>query len=181
MSQPHPTPRRFGRVLVYGLGLSGRAALSLLAARGTGELLAADDRPAGEIDLSGLPDVKVLAGEQVPSTLPEGVEAVVLSPGVPHDKPLLEDVRRRGVPVLAEVELAFPEARGPIVGITGSNGKSTTTALTGATSALPRNLRQSMRNGGGPACLRLRIVMTSAERAAAAAFQCPGRSARHFR
>lgn len=132
MSQPHPTPRRFGRVLVYGLGLSGRAALSLLAARGTGELLAADDRPAGEVDLSGLPDVKVLAGEQVPSTLPEGVEAVVLSPGVPHDKPLLEDARRRGVPVLAEVELAFPEARGPVVGITGSNGKSTTTALTGA-------------------------------------------------
>jgi UDP-N-acetylmuramoylalanine--D-glutamate ligase len=48
------------------------------------------------------------------------------------DRPLLEDARRRNVPVIAEVELAAPFLNGPIVGITGSNGKSTTTALTGA-------------------------------------------------
>ncbi len=48
------------------------------------------------------------------------------------NRPLLEDARRRGVPVIAEVELAAPFLNGPVVAITGSNGKSTTTALTGA-------------------------------------------------
>ncbi len=57
---------------------------------------------------------------------------MVVSPGVPMDKPLLDDARRKGVPVIAEVELAAPFLNGPIVAITGSNGKSTTTALTGA-------------------------------------------------
>jgi UDP-N-acetylmuramoylalanine--D-glutamate ligase len=56
---------------------------------------------------------------------------VVLSPGVPADRPLLAEARRRGAPVIAEVELAFPFLAGPVVGITGSNGKSTTTAMTG--------------------------------------------------
>ena len=51
---------------------------------------------------------------------------------MPLDRPLLEDARRRGVPVIAEVELAFPFLNGPVVAITGTNGKSTTTALTGA-------------------------------------------------
>jgi UDP-N-acetylmuramoylalanine--D-glutamate ligase len=57
---------------------------------------------------------------------------VVVSPGVPLNRPLLAAARRRGVPVIAEVELAFPFLNGPVVAITGSNGKSTTTALTGA-------------------------------------------------
>ena len=61
-----------------------------------------------------------------------GIDGVVVSPGVPLDRPLLADARRRGVPVIAEVELAFPFLDGPVVAITGSNGKSTTTALTGA-------------------------------------------------
>jgi UDP-N-acetylmuramoylalanine--D-glutamate ligase len=63
--------------------------------------------------------------------LPPGVDLVVVSPGVPLDRPLLEDARRCGVPVVAEVELAFPVLNGPVVAITGSNGKSTTTAMTG--------------------------------------------------
>jgi UDP-N-acetylmuramoylalanine--D-glutamate ligase len=62
-----------------------------------------------------------------------GIDAVVVSPGVPLDRPILEDARRRSVPipVIAEVELAFPLLNGPVVAITGSNGKSTTTAMTG--------------------------------------------------
>ena len=67
-----------------------------------------------------------------PEALPEGIDAVVVSPGVPLDRPLLADARRRGVPVLAEVELAFELVDGPVVAVTGSNGKSTTTALAGA-------------------------------------------------
>jgi len=127
---------RLERVLVYGLGLSGRAAAKLLLARDV-SVVAVDVRPEDKLDLTGLePGLKatleVLAGAE-PETLPAGkIDAVVVSPGVPMDRPLLEDARRRGVPVIAEVELAYPLLQGPIVAITGSNGKSTTTALTGA-------------------------------------------------
>jgi UDP-N-acetylmuramoylalanine--D-glutamate ligase len=127
---------RFERVLVYGLGLSGRAAAKLLLARDV-SVVAVDARTEDKLDLSGLePSAKsrleVMAGSE-PEALPAGrIDAVVVSPGVPMDRPLLEDARRQGVPVIAEVELAFPLVKEPIVAITGSNGKSTTTALTGA-------------------------------------------------
>ena len=119
------------QVLVYGLGLSGRAAARLLAERGTPGItvLAVDDK-AVEVngDLGGKVELLPGGGSQ---GLPAGVDAVVVSPGVPLDRPILEDARRRGIPVIAEVELAFPLLDGPVVAITGSNGKSTTTAMTG--------------------------------------------------
>ncbi|HZI63395.1 MAG TPA: UDP-N-acetylmuramoyl-L-alanine--D-glutamate ligase [Thermoanaerobaculia bacterium] len=121
------------RVLVYGLGLSGQAAARFLRARGV-EVVGVDRRGAAEIgapDLERDPGVELALGRE-PESLPEGLEGVVLSPGVPLDRPLLAAARRRGLPVIAEVELAFPFLNGPVVGITGSNGKSTTTALTGA-------------------------------------------------
>ncbi len=58
-------------------------------------------------------------------------ELVVISPGVPADLDLLAPVRARGVPVIGELELAAPCLEGPNIGITGTNGKTTTTALTG--------------------------------------------------
>jgi UDP-N-acetylmuramoylalanine--D-glutamate ligase len=115
--------------LVYGLGLSGRAAVHLLRARGV-EVVACDDRPAAELDLGALagePGFRLLPANE---SLPE-VDGVIVSPGVPASRPLLVAARRSGIPVLAEVELAFPFLDGPLVGITGSNGKSTTTAWTG--------------------------------------------------
>jgi UDP-N-acetylmuramoylalanine--D-glutamate ligase len=118
---------RFERVLVYGLGLSGRAAARLLLSRGAA-VLAVDDKPVEPGDLAGR--IELLAAGT--AELPASMDAVVVSPGVPPDRPLLAEARRRGVPVLAEVELAFPFLDGPVVAITGSNGKSTTTALTGA-------------------------------------------------
>ena len=118
---------RLERVLVYGLGLSGRAAARLLLARGAA-VLAVDDREVDAGDLAGRIELLPAATAE----LPAGVDAVVVSPGVPLNRPLLAAARRRGVPVIAEVELAFPFLNGPVVAITGSNGKSTTTALTGA-------------------------------------------------
>jgi len=119
--------RRLERVLVYGLGLSGRAAARLLLARGAA-VLAVDDKDIDAGDLAGRIEL-LPAGT---AELPAGVDAAVVSPGVPLNRPLLAEARRRGVPVIAEVELAFPFLNGPVVAITGSNGKSTTTALTGA-------------------------------------------------
>lgn len=134
-----PSPHRMDRerdwklALVYGLGASGRAAARLLLRVGV-PVLAVDARPAEALDLEGLagePRFELRAGGE-PEALPDRVDAVVVSPGVALERPLLEDARRRGVPILAEVELAFPFLDGPVVAVTGSNGKSTTTALAGA-------------------------------------------------
>ena len=123
----------FRRVLVYGLGLSGRAAARLLLARGVA-VAAVDDRPdAAAGDLAGAPGFERLAAAPAAGDPAwGGYDAVVVSPGVPPGRPLLAAARAAGLPVLAEVELAFPFLDGPVVAITGTNGKSTTTALAGA-------------------------------------------------
>ncbi len=100
------------RALVYGLARSGRSA----AERLDGPVLV--DRSLGNED-----DLSLL----------EGVDVVVKSPGVPGDRPLLRAARERGVPVWSEVELGYrllPDSR--FVGVTGTNGKTTTTELLGA-------------------------------------------------
>jgi UDP-N-acetylmuramoylalanine--D-glutamate ligase len=71
-----------------------------------------------------------LGAEDAP--LPLGIDGVVLSPGVPASTPLVREAEARGVPVIAEVELAFPFLGGAVVAVTGSNGKSTTATLTAA-------------------------------------------------
>jgi UDP-N-acetylmuramoylalanine--D-glutamate ligase len=121
------------RALVYGLGLSGRAAARLLRARGVA-VVAADRRAPGALELDELatdPGIELVLGAE-PSELPPDVDLLVLSPGVPLDRPLVAAARQRRLPVMAEVELAFRCLDGPVLGVTGSNGKSTTTALTGA-------------------------------------------------
>jgi UDP-N-acetylmuramoylalanine--D-glutamate ligase len=126
------------QALVYGLGLSGRAAVRFLLARGV-SVIGVDGRSPEELelgDLAAAPRLSLLdhpAGTE-PGELPSGspIDLVVVSPGVSMTRPLLADARRRGVPVIAEVEHAIPVLEGTVVAITGSNGKSTTTALTGA-------------------------------------------------
>jgi UDP-N-acetylmuramoylalanine--D-glutamate ligase len=127
MNGPWTPSGRLERVLVYGLGLSGRAAARFLAARGVA-VVGVDEKPAGQLDLGDLTGTIELASAD---GWPGEVDLVVVSPGVPMDRPLLARARRRGVPVIAEVELAFPFLNGPVVAITGSNGKSTTTAMAG--------------------------------------------------
>lgn len=124
------------RLLVYGLRISGQAAARLALDRGA-QVLGVDAKPLSELglgELLGRPGFEVLAGCEPPHlpNLPGGIDAVVVSPGVPADRPALVEARQRGIPVLAEVELAFPYLDGPVVAITGSNGKSTTTSLTAA-------------------------------------------------
>ena len=121
------------RALVVGLGLSGVGASALLVRRGyrvTVNDLAAED--ALEAKLADLPPGvgRVLGGH--PDSALAGVSLVVVSPGVPWELPLLAAARGRGLEVIAEVELAARSLEDtPIAAVTGSNGKTTTTALIG--------------------------------------------------
>jgi UDP-N-acetylmuramoylalanine--D-glutamate ligase len=118
-------------ILVLGLGKSGLAAAQLLRSQGA-SVIGVDNR-----SLADLPSVSNSVENSEISFLPEssatlsGVSQLVVSPGVPLNRPLVAEARRLGIPVIGEVELAFEFLRGPIIAITGSNGKTTTTALTG--------------------------------------------------
>lgn len=112
---------------------TGLAAANFLAAKGV-SVTASDSKPeAGLADVLAKldPSVRVAAGKQDPAILAEGFDAVILSPGVPRTIPLVAEAYRKGIPVMAEVELAWRNLEGSVVGITGTDGKSTTTALAG--------------------------------------------------
>jgi UDP-N-acetylmuramoylalanine--D-glutamate ligase len=107
-------------VLVLGLARSGKAAVSALERRGV-EVVAADRTLVNDGDLSLL----------------AGVELMVKSPGVPREAPLVAEAERRGVEIWSEVELGYRLLRPRLVGVTGTNGKTTTTELLGAILAAP--------------------------------------------
>lgn len=112
-------------VAVVGMARSGVAAARLLLSRGAA-VRGVDCKPVAEPDrISG-----VEYADQTASAF-AGVDLIVLSPGVSRDLDLLDAPRQRGIPVIGEVELAGFYLQGPVIGITGSNGKTTTTALTG--------------------------------------------------
>jgi len=119
------------KTLVIGAGKSGVAAANFLAARGESVLLT-DANAAPELPYPLHDNVACSFGQQDASLL-DGVGEIVLSPGVPRTIPLLQQVELTPIPVIGEIELAYRSIpRGStIVAVTGSNGKSTTTALIG--------------------------------------------------
>jgi UDP-N-acetylmuramoylalanine--D-glutamate ligase len=132
------------QVLVVGYRRTGQAVAATLAARGV-RVRVADGRPAEAFGTSAAPaGVELRLGDDGPGLL-SGVDLVVPSPGVPRDAPLLAAAVRRGIPVRSEIELAFELLACPIVAITGTNGKSTTTSLVGL--ALERAGRRTFTGG----------------------------------
>jgi UDP-N-acetylmuramoylalanine--D-glutamate ligase len=118
---------------VVGLGRSGLAAARLARARGA-RVLVVDRRP--EEELGGLPTRARDLGAEVqagghPTGLVAEADLIVVSPGVPKEIPLLEAAREIALPVWGEVELAARFCQGRVIGITGSNGKSTVTTMAG--------------------------------------------------
>ena len=102
-------------MLVLGLARSGKAAVAALGRRGV-EVTAVDRELGNDEDLSLL----------------DGAELLVKSPGVPREAPLVVEAERRGIPIWSEVELGYRLLLPRLVGVTGTNGKTTTTELLGA-------------------------------------------------
>jgi UDP-N-acetylmuramoylalanine--D-glutamate ligase len=118
------------RVTVAGAARSGLAAAELLVRRGARVTLSdlrSEAPEAGPLTRLG---VQLELGGHQTQTFTEA-ELVVLSPGVPPETPAIQAARDRGVPVIAEIELASRWLQGRVIAITGTKGKSTTTALTG--------------------------------------------------
>ena len=122
------------RVLVFGSGKSGIGAAELLGQVGACPLIydgnAEIDKEAVLHKVSHGKNLEIYAGE-LPKEVQDSLDLVVLSPGVPTDLPLVKSFYEQGLPVWGEVELAYRTGKGRVLAITGTNGKTTTTALLG--------------------------------------------------
>jgi UDP-N-acetylmuramoylalanine--D-glutamate ligase len=121
------------KFLLLGLARTGKACARFLASRGAA-LSVSDVRPGAELkeemeDLKDLPLSYFLGGEDRRALA--GVDYVIPSPGVPAENALLHEAVARGIAVLSEIELAYRFLAAPLVAVTGTNGKSTTTTLIG--------------------------------------------------
>ncbi|AEO99393.1 MULTISPECIES: UDP-N-acetylmuramoyl-L-alanine--D-glutamate ligase [Heyndrickxia] len=119
------------KVLVLGLAKSGVSAASLLHRLGA-FVTVNDYKPLEENpEAQGLLEqgIKVICGSHPIELLDEGFELIVKNPGIPYSNPLVAGAIEKGIPVITEIELAYKIAECPMVGITGTNGKTTTTTL----------------------------------------------------
>ncbi|MBI3287858.1 MAG: UDP-N-acetylmuramoyl-L-alanine--D-glutamate ligase [Chloroflexi bacterium] len=119
------------RALILGLGREGTATARYLAQRGA-RVTVSDQQDAQALQgfmeqLADLPVRYVLGGH--PETLLPQADVIYVSPGVPQQLPLLVEARRRGIPIESQTRMTFQLCRAPLIGITGSSGKSTTAAL----------------------------------------------------
>lgn len=122
------------RVLVFGSGISGIGAVRLLEAVQADVILYDGNEKLDKEEIKKrLPEhslCDIVLGD-MPQDLPSTLDLAVMSPGVPLDIPPLEALKRAGIPVWGEVELAYRMGAGTVLAITGTNGKTTTTALLG--------------------------------------------------
>jgi UDP-N-acetylmuramoylalanine--D-glutamate ligase len=123
------------RVAVIGLAATGLATAKIL--RDLGAIVTVyDGKPAEKLDVERVREARELSGVSLALGNNEAdwnhADLVIPSPGVPRNSPVLEGAQRRGVPILGEIEVAYRLAEAPILAITGTNGKTTTTALVGA-------------------------------------------------
>lgn len=146
------------RILVVGMARSGLAALRLLRSK-EALTMACDVFPIEKISKDVVPQILELASSyHVQAELATagigtlGLDLVVVSPGVPVDLPMLVDARKAGVSVIGEVELAAQYLRGPVLGVTGTNGKTTSTALAGHLLQTAKIPAQVGGNIGMPVC-----------------------------
>ncbi|MFD1360250.1 UDP-N-acetylmuramoyl-L-alanine--D-glutamate ligase [Lentibacillus salinarum] len=121
----------YGHILVLGLAKSGTAAARLLLQSGRNVRVndkntTPDDKVVRELEAMG---AEVITGSHPLSVLKD-VDVIVKNPGIPYDMPLLQKAQSLDIPIITEIELAGYLSDTSIIGITGSNGKTTTTTLT---------------------------------------------------
>ncbi|MES0338524.1 MAG: UDP-N-acetylmuramoyl-L-alanine--D-glutamate ligase [Anaerolineales bacterium] len=121
------------RVVIIGLARQGKALAQFLSQKGV-EVVVSDQQSAEQLG----PAIKELAAYELtyqlgshPSSLLEGTDVLFLSGGVPGDLPLAVEARKRGIELANDTQLFLEACRAPVIGITGSAGKTTTTSLVG--------------------------------------------------
>lgn len=116
---------------VFGLGISGISAAKFLIKQGVQVFIVNQGQPSSWGDLEALKGATLISQDDpTASEQLARCELVVLSPGIPRTHPILLPVHSQGVPVISEIELAYPFVnKAPILAITGSNGKTTTVTL----------------------------------------------------
>lgn len=131
------------KVLVFGTGKSGIGAVELLADQKAEIVLYDGNSELNPQDIQrkcGNRKVKIVLGD-IQEELVETLDLIVMSPGVPTDLPIVDGFRAHGIPIWGEVELAYQCGKGDVLAITGTNGKTTTTALLGE---IMRNAKDSV-------------------------------------
>lgn len=123
------------KVLVVGAGISGIGAVEALNHAGAAPVLFDEneklDRAKVQEKLKPGMQAEIVIGS-LSEKIKKEAELLVLSPGVPTDTEFVEEFRKRGVKIWGEIELAYELGKGDVIGITGTNGKTTTTSLVGA-------------------------------------------------
>ena len=133
------------KVLVFGAGISGEAASRLLMREGAQVILYDGNEKLDAEEIARRITDKASSGKETemhtcqlrvvlglfPEELLDEISLTVMSPGVPTDLPVVEKMRDVGIPIWGEIELAYVSGKGDVLAITGTNGKTTTTALLG--------------------------------------------------
>ena len=119
------------RILVLGLAKSGYAATKLLHDAGANVVVndAAPEEGNEEAAALRLKGIRVICGGHPQGILDEGFDLVVKNPGIPYSNPVIVEALAKAIPVWTEIELTYRISEAPIIAITGSNGKTTTTTL----------------------------------------------------
>ncbi|MBQ5950784.1 MAG: UDP-N-acetylmuramoyl-L-alanine--D-glutamate ligase [Lachnospiraceae bacterium] len=122
------------KILVAGAGVSGIAAAQMVLDMGEGVILYDGNASRSEADLRAKfapgADVEIVLGT-APDEVLDRARVCCISPGIPMRAPFVSQLLEHGIPIWSEIELAYRYARGRLAAITGTNGKTTTTALTG--------------------------------------------------
>lgn len=118
-------------ILVLGLAKSGFAAAKILKQLGA-NVLVNDQKPiddSTEIKELYALNIEIIGGGHPPDLLERHFDLVVKNPGIPYSNPVLQKAQEKAIPIITEVEIAYTISEAEIIGITGSNGKTTTTTL----------------------------------------------------
>jgi UDP-N-acetylmuramoylalanine--D-glutamate ligase len=120
------------KVLVLGMGVTGVSVAAWCARNDVAAVFAdSRERPPGAEQVRELMPAAELRCGDLPNTIPDDVTEIIVSPGLPLDLPLLAAASAADLPVLSDIDLFINECTQPVIGITGSNGKSTVTTLVG--------------------------------------------------